>query len=457
MTFLIRGASTLDGERLDLALDKGVITAVSQALPRGDDELDASGMTLLPGLWDHHLHILALAARRLSVDLSGCADEAGIRKALSAAPGPILRAIGYDDNVAGLPDRAMLDHWSPCRPLRVQDRTGALWVLNSIALAQLPTELPPGAERDAHGALTGRFWREDAWLGAHWARQPPSLAALGSELARYGLTGLTDAGPANGPAAACILGEAHGSGALPQRLVLMGDETLPAGEHYRRGPLKLLYDESNLLDFEAVTRRIVTARGQNRTVAAHCVTAAELAFFLAALDEAGGVRSGDRVEHGAVITPGMVEAIATTGLTVVTNPGFVHDRGERYRATIAATEQNDLYRAASLTAADIALAAGSDAPYASPDPWLAMRAARDRLTSAGNFLGRDERLSARQALALYLGDAFDPSRQRQLAPGSAADLILCEGIASTVLSELEGERVAATFIAGVPVFRNSSV
>ncbi|MEQ1463695.1 hypothetical protein, partial [Salmonella enterica] len=89
-----------------------------------------TGCTLLPGLHDHHIHLLATAARRQSVDLAGLLASDAIAAKLRAAPAATLRAVGYDERAAGIPDAALLDRWEPDRPLRLQDRTGALWVLN---------------------------------------------------------------------------------------------------------------------------------------------------------------------------------------------------------------------------------------------------------------------------------------------------------------------------------------
>jgi predicted amidohydrolase YtcJ len=188
-------------------------------------------------------------------------------------------------------------------------------------------------------------------------------------------------------------------------------------------------------------------------VAAHCITALELALFLAALDTAGGARRGDRIEHGGVITAAAIAEIAAAGLTVVSNPGFVHDRGDRYLSQVAVADHPDLYRARSLQAAGIPLAAGSDTPYASFDPWLGMRAARDRLTRDGHRLAPDERIPATAALGLYLGSASDPGGPpRRVAPGEQADLVFCEGCPEDILNDLSSERVALTMIKGRIVF-----
>lgn len=459
MTLLVRNARPFGGEKVDIAIDGDRISAVGADLPHGADEFDAAGATALPGLHDHHLHVLATAARRSSIDLAGLSGEASVRAKLAAAaqacsPGQWLRVVDYDERAAGLPDREILDRWVPDRRLRLQDRTGALWVLNSLALRLLEgQDLPPGCERDTRGVPTGRFWREDGWLARVLPGIEPDIAPLGRVLATMGVTGLTDAGAANGPEAAATLGGAHLSGELPQRLVLMGDETLVAGQGYRLGPVKLLIDERDLPELPGFAARIEKARRLDRPVAAHCVTSAELALFLAALDLAGGARPGDRIEHGGMIPFGALQEIAAAGLTVVTNPIFIHDRGDRYRATIPPGQWPDLYRAASLAQKGIPLAAGSDAPYGGTDPWRGMRAARDRKSASGEFLAEHESLSAELALSLYLGDGLHPGGPaRQLAVGAPGDLVLCTGTMTEVLADLTAERVVATIIAGKLIF-----
>lgn len=443
MRLTIRNVTMMDDTRTDIVIERGQIARVGPGPDMEGTSIDGAGMTALPGLHDRHIHLLATAARARSIDLAAASIEAAIIDLLRAPrAAAMLRATGYDERAAGLPDRAVLDRWEPDRPLRVQDRTGALWVLNSAALALLPSGgLPEGAERDASGALTGRFWRCDQWLAGALPSPPPDLAALGTELARYGVTAVTDAGAHNGPAEAALL-----AGALPQRVTLMGGEALAEGPGYVRGPLKLLLDERALPASAATARRIAGARRQGRTVAAHCVTLPELAHFLAALDEDGGARAGDRIEHGGIIPAGFVPALAKAGLTVVTNPGFLHARGDRYVAAVPADEQHDLYRAASLMAAGIPVLAASGAPYGPLDPWQGMLSACDRVTATGARIGAAERIDAAAALAMWLGPA--------LAPGAPADIVLCRGMPTEILAELSAGRVAMTLIGGKIVYRD---
>lgn len=417
------------------------------ASPKTNDEfIDGRGDVLLPGLHDHHLHILAIAARQNSVDLAGALNEDSITQRLKdAPPGPIVRAVDYDERAAGLPDASKLDCWLSTRPLRVTDRTGALWVLNTSALALIQNhEPPPGAERDASGKCNGRFWREDRWLAKVLPRTEPDLTGLGAKFAQVGLCSLTDAGAHNGAAEAKML-----VGRLPQHLTLMGSEALPSGAGYQLGPLKLLFDERALPAIDVVANRIKLAHDQRRNVAAHCVTEGELAFFLAALEASGGPMRGDRIEHGSMIPEQFISEIQKQKLIIVTNPAFIHDRGDKYYRSISEDNWPDLYRAHSLKRAGITLLGASDAPYANVDPWHAMRAARDRTTAAGQKIAPQEALTAIDALRLY--------SRGHLETGASADFILCEGSLADVLSDLDSKRVRMTVIRGIIEFSRNLI
>jgi predicted amidohydrolase YtcJ len=443
---------------LDVRIADGRIREIGERLGGGGDDLDGRGGALIPGLIDHHIHLLATAAQSQSLRLEGVRSPAAFATALSAAlaarpPGAWLRATGYHKAHAGPLDRAVLDRLAPAHPVRVQHQTGALWVLNSRALATLGGDLPPEVERGADGALTGRIWRGDAWLRARLPQAAPDLAPLGRRLAAMGVTGLTDASATTHAQAARLLAEAHRRGDLPQRLTLMsaGALTAPADSAFAVGPVKVLLDDADLPDLDDFIGRIAAARAQGRGVAVHCVTAGELALTLAAF-EAAGARPGDRIEHGGVIPSEAIENLLRLGLTVVTQSAFVAERGDRYLAQVDPAEQADLYRCASLLAAGVPVAGSSDAPYASPDPWAGIAAAAKRRTRAGAVLGPAERVPASRALALYLGPAHDPGGPpRTLAAGVPADLCLLDAPLAEVLAEPDAQRVRATFVAGRPV------
>lgn len=448
------------GRRVDVGLADGRIAAIAPRLPRGGDEIDGRGGALIPGLADHHIHLFALAAQRNSVALDdvGGADELRRRIAAATAARPAgawVRATGYHARTAGELDAATLDMLAPRHLLRVQHQTGALWVLNTAALAAVSADTGPACvERGADGRPTGRIWRGDAWLRERIGAEPPPLGPIGRQLAAYGITQLTDASVTTDADAAARLAAAHRAGDLPQRLSLMSGAPLEAPKDgaFAVGPVKVLLDDHALIDLDDFTDRIAGARRQRRAVAVHCVTAGELALTLAAF-EAAGSRPGDRIEHGGVVPAAAIGQIRALGLTVVTQPAFVAERGDRYLAEVDPTERGDLYRCASLKAAGVPVAGSSDAPYASPDPWTGMAAAMARQTAGGATLGGAERVDAAEALAMYLGAADAAGGPpRRVEVGAPADLCLLKTPLADALANPAAELIRATLIAGRVVY-----
>lgn len=455
MTLLLRNVEVRGRAGLDVRIEDGRIAEIGARLRSAGPELDGRGGALIPGLCDHHIHLFALAARAGSVTVEDAVGPAAFAARIAAGlaerpAGAWLRVLGYHESTAGPLTREDLDRLAPGHPVRVQHQTGALWLLNSAALQALGEgDDPPGLERAA-----GRLWRGDAWLRSRIGSQPPPLAPLGRRLAAHGITALTDASVTTDASAAAALALARRAGDLPQRLTLMSGGALeaPADAAFAVGPVKVLLDDHALPDLDDFIARIAEARAWGRAVATHCVTAGELALTLAAL-QAAGARPGDRIEHGGVIAAEALDALRALGLSVVTQPVFVAERGDRYLAEVDAADLPDLYRCASLRAAGIPVAASSDAPYGSADPWLGVAAAVDRRTLGGAVLGAAERVSAGEALALYLHEPSAPGRgARRVARGAAADLCLLDAPLAEVLAEPSTARVAATLIGGEVVF-----
>ncbi len=462
MTSLVIRDVEVEGRAgLDVRIEGGRVAEIGAALAGRGETLDGRGGALIPGLVDHHIHLFALAAQGESLALGGVASAAGFRGRIEAAlaaraPGLWLRVTGYHEAMAGELMRAQLDAIAPGHPVRVQHQTGSLWVLNTLALERVGAAgaTTPSIERDAAGRPTGRIWRGDAWLRTRLADAPPSLAEVGRQLAAFGITAVTDASVTTDADAAGRLAAAHRAGELPQRLTLMSGAALeaPSDGAFAVGPVKVLLDDHDLPPLDDFVARIGQARVWGRAIATHCVTAGELALTLAALQTASA-RPGDRIEHGGVIPAEAIGVIRALGLTVVTQPAFVAERGDRYLAEVEPAEQTDLYRCASLIAAGVPVAASSDAPYASPDPWRGIAAAANRRTICGRLLGENERVSPAAALALYLAAPAAPGGSpRRVAPGAPADLCLLETPLADALAAPSADLVAATLIAGRPVF-----
>lgn len=367
MTTLVRSPD------VEVLVEGDRIVAVGPGLA-GDEVIEAGAV--LPGLHDHHLHLLAMAAARDSLDVGGLRSPEAFDAALRTSDAE--RVIGYHEHDHGPLDAERVGS------RRVQHATGAAW-----------------------------FTATDGW---RYGTNPPGddpvdLAAVGRDLLAVGVTGVTDATPTTDAEAVRCLAE------LPQRVVVTGGLALPTDDDLPRGPVKLVLADHDLPGLDDLAAAITLAHERNRPVAVHCVTATALALLLAAWD-AVGARRGDRVEHGAVIPPAAIEPLRRLGVTVVTQPHFVRERGHRYAAEVDPVDQPDLWRCGSLLAAGIPVGGGTDAPYGRPDPWAAMAAAVDR---------EDEGVTPEQALALFLAPLDDPGGPpRRLAPGAPAELCVLD-------------------------------
>ncbi len=450
---LIRGAEVWRRGLADVRITGGTIAAIGTLAPLpGEEIVEANGGVLLPGLHDHHIHLSALAARASSI---ACGPpEVTTPEDLAAALGRPgsgwMRGIGYHESVMGLPDAAALDRFVADRPLRLQHRSGRMWLLNSAALAQLlaRTAPPPGLEREG-GRFTGRLFDADDWLRAALGSVPPDLSEVSTNLARFGVTGVTDMSPRNDPAMAAHFAAQRTSGALQQSLVLAGGLSLSdaAPGPWRLGPAKLHLHEAELPDFAEAEAFVRAAHGAARPVAVHCVTEVELVFTLA-LFEAAGAIPGDRVEHASIAAADHISRMAQLALRVCVQPHFVAERGDRYLVDVEPRHLADLYRLKSLSDVGLVLAGGSDAPFGEPDPWAAIRAAVSRRTRDGAMIGEDEALSPEAALALFLTDPLDLARERTIDPGAPADLCLLDRPWAQTRERLDAADVRACWASG---------
>jgi predicted amidohydrolase YtcJ len=133
----------------------------------------------------------------------------------------------------------------------------------------------------------------------------------------------------------------------------------------------------------------------------------------------------------------------------VTNPGFIYYRGLKYAGDPGLIPY--LYRARSLAAAGVRMAAGSDAPVTPARPLHAIAAAIARLSVEGYELALQERITAQDAFALFTSAAAILARipAGDVAPGGLADLIVLPADPLTLKpSELVDLSVDLTIVGG---------
>ncbi len=365
------------------------LQAVRDAADAVDGGVDLPpGAVICGGFSDHHLHLLATAAARRSVDLSTARSLAEVGDALADAarrtpPGRWLRAWGLDESDLAeqrLPTVDELDEATAGRPLVLHHRTGHLQLRNRAAeAAGAPDPLPFDELAEA-------------------------VAAVGAELLANGITAVTDATHTNDRTALELLDRFR----LPVQVTAMvGAEHLhglafgTTVGSVMVGPAKIMPPHHGL---DRVAERVAAAHRAGFPVAVHAVDIDELQ---AALD--GGLGPGDRIEHLGLSLPEQLTELATRRIAVVTQPAFVPRRAAKYHRELSETEQGWLYRLRSALDAGIELRGSSDAPVVPARPLEQVAAAMTRT------VGPSERIDVDSALGLV---------GAPLSVGAAADLVV---------------------------------
>lgn len=309
---------------------------------------------------DHHVHFLATAAARLSVDVSAARDVAALLAILSAVPGQgWIRAWGYEEWALAEnrhPTAAELDRAAPGRPVVVHHRTGHAAVLNSTALAEV------GADPGAGGLLVDRHDLLSRVPRLDRRALEQAGASVSADWQSVGIASFTDATHTNGPEELELLADWHRSGIVKQEMtVMVGSESLASVPPFGSsrggvtvGPVKLM---------AADVGKVSAAHAAGFPVAVHVVEPSGLAECLSAF--AVSAPPGwliDRVEHNALCLPEQVGELARLPVAVVVNPSFLTHRRRKYERELSPVEQDWLIRIRSLLAAGVTVRAGSDSP-----------------------------------------------------------------------------------------------
>ena len=442
---LIQRAEVSQGELVDLRCRAGSISECSSELSPvpGETVIDANGCAVIPGLHDHHIHVLSLAARISSVECGppSVLDVEQLTDAIRSVRGHgWIRGVSYHESVAGNLNRKTIDAMEKDRPVRIQHRSGRVWWLNTRALDEL------GMDSQGDGELyrMDEKVRQNSQMDESFKSD---VADVFTQLIGMGVTGVTDATPSNDDSMKSQLQEIA---ADRLRLRFMGNEQLTQGH------LKLLIDDYRLPSIDSFERRISGAHSVGRPVAIHCVSRIELVFALSALNRVG-VAKGDRIEHASVVDEDTLDLIRSLDLTVVTQPNFVYERGDQYALDLQSGELQSLYRVGGLLDNGVSVGAGTDAPFGSPDPWLAIRSAVERKTRTGRVLNAGECVNADRALKLYTTPPEDPGGlPRTLDVGQNADMVLLSRPWAKTREYLYKESVQMTIVEGRVQYRREA-
>jgi predicted amidohydrolase YtcJ len=229
-------------------------------------------------------------------------------------------------------------------------------------------------------------------------------------------------------------------GSLNTRTAYCCEPYVDARDGDRRAGLQN-YDSAEL------TTLLERAGANGLEVAVHAIGDAAVQVALAAFD-ATGARGG--IEHAQLIRREDIRWMAALGLRASVQPAHLLDDRD-VTAVCWADRADRCFPFASLAAAGVELALGSDAPVAALDPWLAMAAAVHRSADDREPWNPGEALTSSQALAA------STDAQRTLAVGSRGDVVLLDDdplreldTSAAAAAHLTGIRVAATVLAGRP-------
>jgi predicted amidohydrolase YtcJ len=168
-----------------------------------------------------------------------------------------------------------------------------------------------------------------------------------------------------------------------------------------------------------------------------------------------------RIEHAGAMYPALTARAAELGIVIVSQPGFLSALGDGFAAAFPG-QADQLYAFGSWRRAGLTVAGSSDAPVISAAPLLGIRDAVTRRTDGGQVLGPDERLTAREALALYTTEAAAAMHREDeigsLQPGKLADFVVLDANPLQAdPAQLAGIQVLATAVDGTPTYQAENV
>ena len=471
------GSAAPDG-LVDLRISGDRIAELGRSLTRlpAEDELDAAGRWLIPGLWDQHTHLGQWSRQGTRLDLAGATSRAEALARIRAglhATGEVLVGGGFrPSNWADPPTTAALDEVSDSRPIVLVSGDAHSGWLNSAALRRFGLAHRDDLLREAEwfDLLPTVLAAEDAQVG------PSVYATAMHAAAARGVVGIVDyefePGFVRWPqryAEAGVRLRVRTS-TYPVDLAAAIDGGLRSGDVIdgepllTMGALKIISDGSlntqtahcrqpyadgghgvqNVLgpELQALLSR---AASVGLSVALHAIGDAALQIALDAFAATGARGS---IEHAQLAGTEQVAEIARLGLIASAQPAHLLD--DRGVTEVIWDEQRAgrSFPLRELAAAGVELALGSDAPVAPLDPWLAMAAAVHRGEPHDAPWHPEHSLTTAQALSASTDGRATPTA------GAPADLALLDadplaaGDSATVAAQLRRMPVAATIVAG---------
>jgi predicted amidohydrolase YtcJ len=464
-------------------------------LTKSSHVVDCSGKTVLPGFIDAHLHVVSHAKSLVTLNLGVSKNvfsisdiQSSIRRySRNRPPGTWIFGKGYNEFYLAEkrhPNRWDLDRAAPDHPVKLTHRSGHAHVLNSLALKHVAigkeTGDPPGGmiERDLKtGDPTGLLYEMGDFLSDRIPQLTPAELERGLRMANHellasGITGIHDASPRNDSKRCNLFKSWKARGLLQPRMNMMLEfetfnkksyQNLSANvdeNQLRPGAVKIILDDTTgqlhppQKDLNEMVLEVHRAGIQ---VAIHAIeekaTEAACIAIKYALDRLPRKDHRHRLEHCSVCPPYLAGQIASLGIMVVTQPPFIYYNGDRYLETVPDKQLKYLYPLKTLLNHGINVAASSDCPIVPPNLLTGVYAAVSRMGEKNHIIGRQEKISAIDALRMYTKNAvqasFEETTKGTITPGKLADLTVLNGDPTQLpTDELKRLQVEMTIIGG---------
>lgn len=479
--------------------------------------IDAGGRTVIPGMTDAHGHVLGLGLALRNVDLVGTTsyDEVIARvvaRARTTPKGEWILGRGWDQNDWGdtrWPAHEALSRAVPDHPVWLERVDGHAGLANAMAMrlagVTAASAEPEGgqivrdAQRNPGGVFVDNAQRlvEQGIPAITRAQSKEAIRAAITEMHRWGLTGIHDAGAS---AQTLELYEELGrEGALRIRLYAMISDHGPTLEAwFRRGPQSGLYDGTLWVrslklyqdgalgsrgaallepysDDAATSGLLVSAPAHIREVADRALRAGfqvnthaigdrgnrlVLDAYAAALAARPTADHRFRVEHAQILHSDDIPRFSALG--VIPSMQASHQTSDMYWAgtRLGDTRLRGAYAWRSLLDAGSIIPNGSDFPVEYVNPLISFKASVSRQDARGwpaggwypeQRMSRDEALKSMTLWPAYA--AFQEQELGSLTVGKRADfVILDQDILRVPDALLPRTQVLSTWVGGVRVY-----
>jgi predicted amidohydrolase YtcJ len=492
------GLVAVTGDRISAV---GDISDLESLVGAGTRIIDCFGKTLVPGFNDAHLHLFSLVRKLLDIDLTPSAVRsiADIKEALrlrvqNTPPGTWLSGNGYNEFYLAekrCPNRWDLDEVAPDHPVILTHRSLHACVLNSLALSLAGihggTPEPAGAriERDLstgepNGILVEMlsYIRSEIMPPLTEAEMDEAFVLAGRHFLENGITSIQEATYRNDWQRWQTVRRYLDSGVLQSRVSMMaGPDTMwqfqekgfvtGSGDSWlRMGAIKIMLGEAaGQLEWmqEELDRLVLDCHKSGFQMAFHAIEEKSIEMAAHALEfvdkhlPVAGRRH--RIEHCSECPPYLLKRLKKLEVVIVTHPATVYYNGERYLATVPASQLPWLYRVKSPLDSGLVVAAASDAPVIPVDPVSGVYGAVTRKAESGQVLLPEEAVTAEQALAMYTVNgayaSFEEDIKGTIAPGKLADMVVLSDNPLAVLPErIRDLKVEMTIVGGKVVWGN---